>query len=114
MFWTIGCIYGATSVAFGAFGAHGLKKIITDPARINNWSIASQYQVGCLAYLPADADYLLSGHPLRCPPSLDRGGTKECCCSFPLHSRHDIVQWQYLLVGIESTEIQDSRACDTD
>lgn len=33
-FWTIGCLYGASSVMLGAFGAHGLKKQISDPARI--------------------------------------------------------------------------------
>lgn len=33
-FWTIGCLYGASSVMLGAFGAHGLKKRISDPARI--------------------------------------------------------------------------------
>jgi hypothetical protein len=44
-FWTVGCLYGATSVAIGAFGAHGLKKRIADPQRITNWSTAAQYQV---------------------------------------------------------------------
>lgn len=44
-FWTIGCLYGASSVALGAFGAHGLKKRIADPARIANWNTAAQYQV---------------------------------------------------------------------
>jgi hypothetical protein len=44
-FWTIGCLYGASSVMLGAFGAHGLKKQIADPARIANWGTAAQYQV---------------------------------------------------------------------
>lgn len=44
-FWTIGCLYGASSVMLGAFGAHGLKKRIADPQRIANWSTAAQYQV---------------------------------------------------------------------
>ncbi|KAF1956351.1 DUF423-domain-containing protein [Byssothecium circinans] len=44
-FWTIGCLYGATSVALGAFGAHGLKKRIADPQRLASWSTASQYQL---------------------------------------------------------------------
>ncbi|RDW63502.1 hypothetical protein BP6252_11047 [Coleophoma cylindrospora] len=44
-FWTIGCIYGATSVAFGAFGAHGLKNRISDPTKIASWSTAAQYQL---------------------------------------------------------------------
>lgn len=51
-FWTVGCLYGATSVALGAFGAHGLKKRIADPQRITNWSTAAQYQVNStLLYL---------------------------------------------------------------
>jgi hypothetical protein len=44
-FWTIGTLFGASSVMIGAFGAHGLKKRIADPARIGNWSTAAQYQV---------------------------------------------------------------------
>ncbi|OCK79874.1 DUF423-domain-containing protein [Lepidopterella palustris CBS 459.81] len=44
-FWTLGCIYGASSVVFGAFGAHGLKRRIADPARLNNWSTAAHYQL---------------------------------------------------------------------
>jgi len=44
-FWTIACIYGATSVALGAFGAHGLKRKIADPQRIANWGTAAHYQV---------------------------------------------------------------------
>jgi uncharacterized membrane protein YgdD (TMEM256/DUF423 family) len=43
-FWTIGCIYGASAVTLGAFGAHGLKKKIADPARIANWNTAAHYQ----------------------------------------------------------------------
>jgi uncharacterized membrane protein YgdD (TMEM256/DUF423 family) len=45
LFWTLGCIYGASSVMLGAFGAHGLKKKIADPARIANWNTAAHYQV---------------------------------------------------------------------
>src|SRR3954463_2875002 len=44
-FWKVGAIYGATAVALGAFGAHGLKKVIADPAKIGNWSTAAEYQV---------------------------------------------------------------------
>jgi hypothetical protein len=29
----------------GAFGAHGLKKHITDPNKLANWSTAAHYQV---------------------------------------------------------------------
>jgi uncharacterized membrane protein YgdD (TMEM256/DUF423 family) len=44
-FWTIGSIYGASAVALGAFGAHGLKKQISDPTRLANWNTAAHYQV---------------------------------------------------------------------
>ncbi|KAH7327060.1 hypothetical protein BKA65DRAFT_509857 [Rhexocercosporidium sp. MPI-PUGE-AT-0058] len=44
-FWTIGCIYGASAVTLGAFGAHGLKKRIADPAKLANWGTAAQYQL---------------------------------------------------------------------
>ncbi|KAF2813504.1 DUF423-domain-containing protein [Mytilinidion resinicola] len=43
--WTIGCIYGASSVMLGAFGAHGLKKRISDPAKIAAWGTAAHYQL---------------------------------------------------------------------
>jgi hypothetical protein len=43
--WKIGAISGATAVGLGAFGAHGLKKSITDPQKLANWSTAAQYQV---------------------------------------------------------------------
>jgi hypothetical protein len=45
LFWTLGCIYGASSVMLGAFGAHGLKKKIADPQRLANWNTAAHYQV---------------------------------------------------------------------
>ncbi|GAB7341566.1 hypothetical protein MBLNU457_7777t1 [Dothideomycetes sp. NU457] len=45
IFWTIGCLYGASSVAIGAFGAHGLKKRIADPSKLANWSTAANYQL---------------------------------------------------------------------
>ena len=44
-FYTTACLFGATAVATGAFGAHGLKGCINDPARLANWSTAAQYQV---------------------------------------------------------------------
>jgi len=44
-FWTVGCLYGASSVALGAFGAHGLKSRISDPSKIDNWKTAAQYQL---------------------------------------------------------------------
>lgn len=45
VFFTLSAIYGATAVGLGAFGAHGLKRRIADPARITNWSTAAQYQL---------------------------------------------------------------------
>ena len=45
LYWTLGCVYGAAGVALGAFGAHGLKKRVADPAKIANFATAAQYQV---------------------------------------------------------------------
>lgn len=45
LFWTLGCLYGASSVMLGAFGAHGLKRHIADPQRLQNWGTAAHYQV---------------------------------------------------------------------
>lgn len=42
VWWTVGCIYGATSVALGAFGAHGLKKRIADPSKLAVCDIRDQ------------------------------------------------------------------------
>ncbi|KAI7829140.1 hypothetical protein BX661DRAFT_142702 [Kickxella alabastrina] len=38
-------ILGASGVALGAFGAHGLKNVITDPEKIKTWDMASRYQL---------------------------------------------------------------------
>ncbi|KAL1893292.1 hypothetical protein Sste5346_006468 [Sporothrix stenoceras] len=43
--WRVGALYGATAVAFGAFGAHGLKNRISDPAKLASWSTAAHYQL---------------------------------------------------------------------
>ncbi|KAI0197669.1 hypothetical protein F4808DRAFT_438304 [Astrocystis sublimbata] len=45
MYWTLGCIYGATAVGMGAFGAHGLKKVVTDPAKLASFGTAAHYQL---------------------------------------------------------------------
>ncbi|KAK9425487.1 hypothetical protein SUNI508_12943 [Seiridium unicorne] len=42
---TLAAVYGGTAVALGAFGAHGLKKRIADPQRLQNWNTAAQYQL---------------------------------------------------------------------
>ncbi|KAK8246313.1 hypothetical protein IWZ00DRAFT_494598 [Phyllosticta capitalensis] len=44
-FWTLGSLSGATSVMLGAFGAHGLKNRISDPAKLQSWSTAAHYQL---------------------------------------------------------------------
>lgn len=41
----VGALFGATAVALGAFGAHGLKRRISDPQKLATWSTAAQYQV---------------------------------------------------------------------
>lgn len=67
-FWTIGCIYGASAVTLGAFGAHGLKKRIADPAKLANWGTAAQYQVRFLSCLcPNSFPLVLSPSPIIFP-----------------------------------------------
>lgn len=44
-YWRVGAFYGAAAVCLGAFGAHGLKQRINDPAKIASWSTAAHYQV---------------------------------------------------------------------
>lgn len=46
-YWRVGALYGAAAVCLGAFGAHGLKKHIADPAKIASWNTAAHYQA-CL------------------------------------------------------------------
>ncbi|KAK1777245.1 hypothetical protein QBC45DRAFT_331171 [Copromyces sp. CBS 386.78] len=45
LFWRVGALYGAAAVGLGAFGAHGLKKRISDPNKIASWSTAAHYQL---------------------------------------------------------------------
>ncbi|GAW16127.1 hypothetical protein ANO14919_055500 [Xylariales sp. No.14919] len=45
MYWTLGCVYGASAVAIAAYGAHGLKKIVPDPAKIASFGTAAHYQL---------------------------------------------------------------------
>jgi hypothetical protein len=49
LLWKTGAIFGATAVGLGAFGAHGLKKHISDPQKLANWSTAAQYQAASWA-----------------------------------------------------------------
>ncbi|ERS97586.1 uncharacterized protein SPSK_03676 [Sporothrix schenckii 1099-18] len=58
-FWRVGALYGATAVALGAFGAHGLKNRVSDPAKLATWSTAAHYQLAhSVAMLAA------RGHPV--------------------------------------------------
>ncbi|KAI9207212.1 uncharacterized protein BJ171DRAFT_558048 [Polychytrium aggregatum] len=43
--WVTACTLGASAVILGAFGSHGLKRIIQDPSKIASWSTATQYQI---------------------------------------------------------------------
>ncbi|KAK7757941.1 hypothetical protein SLS62_000319 [Diatrype stigma] len=61
MFWTVGALYGASAVCLGAFGAHGLKKSISDPARIANWGTAAQYQATLLVAAQAAPENKVAG-----------------------------------------------------
>jgi hypothetical protein len=57
IYFRVAAAYGATAVILGAFGAHGLKKRIADPARLANWGTAAQYQVRLPRPLPPDILY---------------------------------------------------------
>ncbi|OAA56153.1 membrane protein [Niveomyces insectorum RCEF 264] len=59
LFWRVGALYGATAVALGAFGAHGLKNRISDPQKLANWSTAAHYQLAHSVVLLATR-----GHPV--------------------------------------------------
>jgi len=41
----IAAIIAALGVAIGAFGAHGLQKMITDPKLLDSWETAVKYQM---------------------------------------------------------------------
>ena len=45
MWWKIAGLMGAAGVALGAFGAHGLKDVVTDPALMENWHTAARYHL---------------------------------------------------------------------
>ncbi|TDZ20997.1 UPF0382 membrane protein [Colletotrichum orbiculare MAFF 240422] len=62
VYWRVGAIFGATAVGLGAFGAHGLKNRISDPAKIASWSTAAHYQlVHAVALLIARQNPVASG-----------------------------------------------------
>lgn len=43
--WNVGCSMGASAVLLGAFGAHGLRSMVSDPAKLQNWATAAHYQL---------------------------------------------------------------------
>lgn len=56
--WTVGSLYGAASVAFGAFGAHGLKARGIPEAKVANWGTAAHYQlIHSVALLAVETAY---------------------------------------------------------
>jgi uncharacterized membrane protein YgdD (TMEM256/DUF423 family) len=58
MWWTLAGIFGALGVALGAFGAHGLKNVVSDPALLVTWETAARYHL-----LHALALGLVAAHP---------------------------------------------------
>ncbi|CAK4031379.1 related to UPF0382 membrane [Lecanosticta acicola] len=54
-FWITGALLGASSVAFGAFGAHGLKSRGIEVSKITSFQTAAHYQlIHSLALLVAE------------------------------------------------------------
>ncbi|KAI8071132.1 uncharacterized protein B0P05DRAFT_549717 [Gilbertella persicaria] len=45
-FWRAGSLLGATGLGLGAYGAHGLAKVVGDnPTKIKNWTMAAEFQI---------------------------------------------------------------------
>jgi hypothetical protein len=86
-YWTIGCITGASAVALGAFGAHGLKKHISDPKALKNWETAAHYQVYPLSAAPL-SPYGANGPTTALPRTCDpRRLAREPDRGCSVHSR---------------------------
>ncbi|KAJ1835854.1 hypothetical protein IWW55_007265 [Coemansia sp. RSA 2706] len=64
-------VMGATGVALGAYGAHGLKKVVPEPERIEAWGMASRYQLVHAAALLA---FSATGRTARYAPALWTAG----------------------------------------
>jgi uncharacterized membrane protein YgdD (TMEM256/DUF423 family) len=45
MWWTVAGLIGAMGVGLGAFGAHGLKSVITDPHLLEVWETGARYHL---------------------------------------------------------------------
>jgi uncharacterized membrane protein YgdD (TMEM256/DUF423 family) len=65
----LGAFSGASAVLLGAFGAHGLKRRVSDPALLKTWETAAQYHL-----LHSVMLIVASGHPRRLPAYLLLGG----------------------------------------
>ena len=109
LFWRVGAIYGAAAVGLGAFGAHGLKKRISDPNKIASWSTAAHYQVflSLSSFLLLLLTKAIAG-PLGRPPRRESSPRRFR----PLHGRHDHVQRQHLCFDSRYREVQVLGPCD--
>lgn len=58
MWWTVGGVLGALGVALGAFGAHGLRNVVTDEHLLEVWVTGSRYHL-----VHALAICLVAAHP---------------------------------------------------
>ncbi len=43
--WVVGALSGATAVLLGAFGAHGLERVVEDPDLLAAWSTGARYHL---------------------------------------------------------------------
>lgn len=68
----IAAILGATAVALGAFGAHGLADMLTETGRLDVWKTAALYHLAHAVVLLALG---LSGKPCKLPALLILIGT---------------------------------------
>lgn len=60
MWWRVAGVMGAVGVLLGAFGAHGLKNVVTDAHLLDVWETAAKYQL-----VHAVAIGLVAAHPRR-------------------------------------------------
>ncbi|CAO3696496.1 hypothetical protein G6F56_000633 [Rhizopus delemar] len=46
LYWKAGVILGLTGIGLGAYGSHGLSKVVGDnPSKLKSWGIGTQYQM---------------------------------------------------------------------
>jgi len=64
MWWKIGACFAALGVGLGAFGAHGLKKVVLDQQLLQNWETGARYHL-----FHALALLLVAAHPKPPPVS---------------------------------------------